>query len=511
MESERQTYESRGSIDLIHPIEKMIYDYDEMRKQIQTANDKLFFVTILFRINATNLEELDTKSNILKNEFAKISSKARCLNFRQLDGLKANLPFNTLNIYDYERNVTSEGLAAMFPISSSNTESNPNGVIIGRNYFTGLPVYLDTFDKSFTNPHIGIWGVTGAGKSVAMDTIASRSVVTKNMQTAILDIEGEYVKRTETLNGRIIKIKQGMSAGINLFDIDIEQDENGIEKVNILNKVAEIRAILSGIMKNYMGRNLNAKELVDIEESVIETYKEKGITTNKESIYEKEGGKIGEKLTLGKIKKRMPTLSNFQRILATKKNSVELAEILTGFLRGKSLGMFDCQSNINANDLYIDFDISDITDEVTRFYASMVITTWITEKYMKRSDIYEEKSVYVDEAWVIFKHKETADFMEQLARRARKRGVRLVWASQMTDELTTTPQGNATLNSCGTAIIMKQSPVSVDKVIEFFKLSKGTRDFLLQAKRGDAILYTEGKVTAITIEVLDKEKEMIKV
>ena len=162
-------------------------------------------------------------------------------------------------------------------------------------------------------------------------------------------------------------------------------------------------------------------------------------------------------------------------------------------------------------DLYIDFDISDITDEVTRFYASMVITTWITEKYMKRSDIYEEKSVYVDEAWVIFKHKETADFMEQLARRARKRGVRLVWASQMTDELTTTPQGNATLNSCGTAIIMKQSPVSVDKVIEFFKLSKGTRDFLLQAKRGDAILYTEGKVTAITIEVLDKEKEMIKV
>ena len=48
-----------------------------------------------------------------------------------------------------------------------------------------------------------------------------------------------------------------------------------MEKVNILNKVAEIRAILSGIMKNYMARPLNAKELVDIEESVIETYKEK--------------------------------------------------------------------------------------------------------------------------------------------------------------------------------------------------------------------------------------------
>ena len=72
-------------------------------------------------------------------------------------------------------------------------------------------------------------------------------------------------------------------------------------------------------------------------------------------------------------------------------------------------------------------------------------------------------------------------------------------------------QGRASLNSCGTAIIMKQSPASVDKIIEFFKLSNGTRDFLLQAKKGEALLYMEGKVSAIAIEILDKEKEMLKV
>ncbi len=511
LESERQTYESKGNIDLIHPLEKMIYDYDQIRRQVQTANDKLFFVTILLRINSTNLEELDAKSNLLKNEFAKISAKARTLNFRQLEGLKANLPFNELNIFDYERNVTSDGLATMFPIANSNTESSPNGVPIGRNYFTGLPVYLDTFDKNLTNPHVVILGITGAGKSVTMDTLSARSLVTKNTQSAILDIEGEYKKRTENLGGRVISIKQGIDAGINIFDIDVEQEENGMEKINILNKVAEIRAILSGIMKNYMDRPLNAKELVDIEESVIETYKSKGITTFKESLYEKEGGKIGNKLTLGKIKKEMPTLTDFQKILASKKNSKELAEILTGFLRGKSLGMFDCQSNININDICIDFDLSNITDEVTKFYSSLVITTWITEKYMRRSNLYEEKSIYIDEAWTMLKYEETANFIEQLARRARKRGVRLVLASQMAEEFTASPQGRASLNSCGTAIIMKQSPASVDKIIEFFKLSNGTREFLLQAKKGEALLYMEGKVSAIAIEILDKEKEMLKV
>lgn len=303
LESERRTYESKGNIDLIHPLEKMILDYDQIRKQVQMANDKLFFVTIFLRINGKNLEELNAKSNLLKNEFAKISAQVRCLNFRQLDGLKANLPFNFLNIYDYERNVTSGGLATMFPIASSNTLSSPNGVPIGRNYFTGLPIYLNTFDKDLTNPHVVILGVTGAGKSVTMDILSARSIVTRNTQSAILDIEGEYKKRTESLGERIISIKQGISAGINLFDIDIDEEENGIEKVNILNKVSEVRAILSGLIKHYMGRPLNAKELTDIEESVIETYKEKGITTYKESLYEKQGGKIGEKLTLRKYKK----------------------------------------------------------------------------------------------------------------------------------------------------------------------------------------------------------------
>ena len=511
LESERQTYLNMGNIDLLHPLEKMLYDYEDIRQKVQLGNDKLFYITILLRVNATNLKELNAKSNLLKTEFAKISAKARTLNFRQLEGLKSNLPFNELNIYDYERNVTTDGLATMFPIANSNVESSLNGVPIGRNYFTGLPVYLDTFDKSLTNPHIAIMGVTGAGKSVTMDTIASRSLVTKNTQCAILDIEGEYKKRTESMAGRIIEIKQGIPAGINIFDIDIEQEDNGIEKVNILNKVAEIRAILSGIMKNYMDRNLNAKELVDIEESVIETYKEKGITTNKESIYEKEGGKLGTKLTLEKIKKKMPTLSDFQRILSTKKNSKELAQILTGFLKGKSLGMFDCNSNININDAFIDFDLSSITDEVTKFYASMVITTWITEKYMRRSELFEEKSVYIDEAWTMLKYEETANFIENLARRARKRGVRLVIATQLPDELISSPQGRAILNCCGTAILMKQSPISVDKVIEYFKLSEGTREFLLKARPGEALLNMEGTISAIAIEVLEKEKEMLKV
>ncbi len=510
LESELQTYQAKGNINIVHPLQRMLYDYEGIRKQVQTSEDKLFFVTILFRINAKSQEELNNKTNLLKNEFAKMSAKLRTLNFRQFEGLKANLPLNSCKILDFERNMTADGLATMFPISNSNQESSPEGVVIGRNYFTGLPVYLDTFSKDLANPHLCILGESGAGKSVTMDVIGTRSLVVLNRQLAILDNEGEYKKRTESLSGRIIKIRQGVPSGINLFDIEVEENDNGIEKVDILGKVAEIRALLAGIMNNYMGRTLNAKELVDIESAVIETYKEKGITQDKDSLYEKNAGEVNGKITLNKIKKKMPTLTDFQRILATKKNSKELAEILTGFLKGKSLGIFDCISTVNTNDQLLEFDISEITDEVTKFYANLVITTWILEKYMKKNVKYPRKAVHIDEAWTIIKYKETADFVEVLARKARKKGVSLVIATQSPDELISSPQGRAILNNCDTTLLMKQSPMSVDKVIEHFKLAEGTRDFLLKCQPGEALLNKGGTVSAVSIEMLEREKDMIK-
>ena len=106
----------------------------------------------------------------------------------------------------------------MFPIANSDL-SNNSGVYLGRNYFTGLPVYLDTFSKELTNPHILIIGETGAGKSVTIKTIEGRSTII-DIKSAILDIEGEYVEQINRLGGRVINIKQGIPSGINLFDIE---------------------------------------------------------------------------------------------------------------------------------------------------------------------------------------------------------------------------------------------------------------------------------------------------
>lgn len=451
LQSDYLLFERQGNIEELHRLEENIQSIEEMRRNIQINNDKMFFIKITLRVNAESLEELNEKSKMLRDEFANRSCEIRPLYFKQLDALKETLPLNNNIINDNNRNMTTKGLAAMFPIARTKS-STQEGIYLGRDLFTGLPMNLETFGEGLANANIAILGVPGAGKSVTVKTIVGRSALI-NRRSSILDIEGEYVKQTEKLGGRIIKVRQSVPVGINLFDIDIDED-NGF--IDIDSKVTEIRAIMYGIINKYENRALRPSEIADIEQAVREVYREKEITKDKHSIYEKEGGKIEGKITFGNIKKKMPTLTDFHRVMKNKIENKELAATLSNFLTGNTLGIFDCQSTLKINDQIICFDISEIKDEIMRYYVCLVLTTWITNKYMATKE-RNKRYVVVDEAWNLFKNQETSDFLENLARRARKKRVAMILATQNLSEMRQNRQAEAIVNCCDTVILLKQS------------------------------------------------------
>lgn len=226
------------------------------------------------------------------------------------------------------------------------------------------------------------------------------------------------------LGGEVIKIQQGKPAGINPFELEPDIRGNK-EFLNILDKVAEIRSLLATICRNYMGRTLNATEITEIEIIVNQLYSEKGITSDVSSLYEKKGGKLDNgKYAVGKILKKMPTLSDFQRKLKERNKCNELAELLVPFLRGNSLGIFDCESIITSEAEVINFDMSEIKDEFTKLYASFVVLTWVWQRYVLKNK-QKRKIIVCDEAWLFLKCKESADFLVNVARRGRKYNVPL--------------------------------------------------------------------------------------
>lgn len=503
LQSDYILFEKQGNIEELHRLNENIQAFEEMRRNIQINNDKLFFIEVILRLNAKSLKELNEKSKILKDEFANKSCEIRTLYFKQLDALKETLPVNDNILKDNTKNMTTAGLAAMFPIARTKS-SVKDGIYLGRDLFTGLPLNLETFTPQLANANIAIFGVPGSGKSVTVKTMVGRNALI-NRRSSILDIEGEYVAQTEKLGGRIIKVRQTIPVGINLFDIDIDDDEGFID---IDTKITEIRAIMNGIINKYENRTLKPNEIADIEQAVREVYKEKEITKDIDSIYEKAGGNYEGKITFGNIKKKMPTLTDFHRVMKEKIKNKELSSTLSNFLRGKTLGIFDCQSTLKVNDQTICFDISEIKDEIMRYYVCLVLTTWITNKYMATKE-RNKRYVVVDEAWNLFKNKETSDFLENLARRARKKKVAMILATQYLLELRQDRQAEAILNCCDTVILLKQSIGSIDETMKFFKLPLGAKEILMKARPGECILIKGGEVRAIKIDMTKFESEFI--
>ena len=70
LQSDYLLFEKQGNIEELHNLEENIQAFEEMRRDIQINNDKLFFIKITLRVNAKSLEKLNENSKLLRDEFA---------------------------------------------------------------------------------------------------------------------------------------------------------------------------------------------------------------------------------------------------------------------------------------------------------------------------------------------------------------------------------------------------------------------------------------------------------
>lgn len=499
--------EKQGNILHLPQLKEMLDDLEAERAAIQTNRDRMFYATVLIAVYGKTPEDLERRATAVNDILARKATQMRCLSFRQIEGLKAVLPVNAVPPRGFRRNVTTGGVASFFPIANPDL-THPSGIYLGRNLFTGAPVFLDSFigPPWLNNQHITVFGIPGMGKSVTIKTILNKSALI-GTHIAVLDREGEYKKSiVDLLGGEYITIRQGRPAGINPLDIEPDTDETGNKQyVPIMDKVAEMRALLGTIAQNFMGRPLTALEVVAIEQAVPEIYAQKGIDAHIENLYTSGGIQIDDgTYTVSGVKKPMPTLSDLQAALATKPNAAELAEVMKPFLKNGSMGFFDCTSTVNIDAPVIGFNLAGITDEFTKLYTSFVLLTWIWQNFVqKHRDV--RKIVAVDEAWTFIKYRESAEFLETLARRGRKHKACLLIASQFIDEFLSCEQGRAVINSADTSILMRQNPAVVDQIVEYFHLAEGAKQLLSSFASGEAVLSLNNNVTAIKIDPIPYE------
>lgn len=442
---------------------------------------------------------------------------------RQDMGYKSALPFGKSWLPRNYRNFNSEGLTACYPFYNAEI-SHPSGVFLGVNNQTQTPIYIDFYNRRLlNNGNTTVFGTAGSGKTFMVSLMTMRSVL-KGIRTAIVDPEGEYKTITQALGGVNIEIKPSGSIP-NPFDLEDEEEVDDFGKPTG-RRVVELRSKISDLLNliGVMCGGLEREQISLLSIVIADTYKDFGMTEDPSSLYTDDIvlNEQGEFVHHGQ-KKIMPTLSDFhQRLIEASRRGgnsclIPVANSLQMFVRNGVYGLFDCQTAHELADMkdapVITFDVSALEDKVLRPIGMYIALTWCWEKFAKK-DISIKKRIVCDEAWMLVKKEMagsefTAQFLENTARRIRKRNGALLVASQNFKEFADNPQGQAVLTNATVNIFLRQNSTDIDDVQKVFKLSNGERNFLISATKGNFLLRMQEESTTGFARAFDYEQYLI--
>ena len=247
LETERIVAADKGNINRESTLAQKRYEAEQLRDEIAAGFNKLYSASVVSTLFAYNLEDLDRLTKLLASEMSKSLIGIKSAWGMQEEAFKSNLPFNDDKI---KRTHTFDhrSMGTVFPFTTSEV-GHITGIPLGFNKQTGVPILFDNFHNSLTNYNMVIFAKSGAGKSVTMKTLISRSAVLMGIQSLALDAEGEYRIVAESLGGTNVVLSPTSKTVINVFDIETEmvKDEiTGREKtvLNVENKVEDVTQAL---------------------------------------------------------------------------------------------------------------------------------------------------------------------------------------------------------------------------------------------------------------------------
>ena len=531
LETERIVAADRGNINRESTIAQKRLEAEQLRDEIASGFNKLFEASIISTIFAYNLEDLDRYTKLLSSEMSKTLVGIRSAWGMQEEAFKSNLPLMNNQIkktHTFDRN----SMGTVFPFTTSEV-GHPTGVPLGFNKQTGTPILFDNFHSSLTNYNMVIFAKSGAGKSVTMKTLISRSSVLMGIESLALDAEGEYTIVAESLGGINVVISPNSKTIINLFDIEVEniKDEiTGKERaiLNVENKVEDVtQALLTMARGSTRSQEVNELTKQIIAEAVAEEYSSIGVNSNPNSIYETNKNGIIRGNMLSKKKKDMPTIGSWYKRIQKKaqENTNKdyqyhysyLLKVMKQYIReyDGQMAYFDGQSTFDLLEgaPFINLDISQLEERFARPLAQQILLSWIWEKFVKKNSEDRKKAtkkrVLVDEAWMLLPYPEAVDFLNKMARRARKRNVSLAIISQRFQDFYEKPEAQAVLTSSDTKLFLAQDKSEIQYLKEVFKLSEGEANFLVTCQIGEGLLKVGADSAILKITPTKKEFEFV--
>ena len=476
-------------------------DAKYIRKEIQVNNEDIYLLYIYIDIYAENIQELEFYLNKIEGITQSKGMQTRRANFRQEEIFKSCLPImenSEIIKQAAKRNILTSGLLATYPFISS-TIFDQNGIFIGTNIYNNSLVFIDRYDtKKYKNANICIFGTSGAGKSFYTKLLILRYKLL-GINQYIIDPEREYNNLCEKLKGTQVKIGPNSQTYINILDIRKESIEEG-ESGYLATKIGKLIGFF-----NLVFGELNEEEKALIEEKLIETYKQKEITFNDDSLY------IKNKIKKFKGPKEMPILEDLYKILGKDKKTEKFKIKLIPFVKG-SMKFFNNYTNIQLDNDLIVADIYDLGEDNLK-YGMYLFTEIFWDKIKENRE--EKKAIYLDEIWRLIgvtSNKEVASFIYKIFKTIRKYGGSGVAITQDISDIFSLEggiYGKSILNNSSIKTFFALEEENIKILSEFANLSDKEKLEIKSLKRGEALMFVGDNHILTKIESSDLEREIL--
>lgn len=458
-------------------VEAALEDALALQEELAKGIERFFQFGFYLTVSDTELPKLKDTVKELQTALGGLLVTGKLATLQMEEGFKSTIPLGVDQLY-ITRNMDTSSLASTFPFTSAILTQN-KGVMYGVNQQNGSLIIFDRF--SLENANEVVLGKSGAGKSYTIKLEITRQFMF-GAEVIVIDPEGEYTKLTPTLGGELVDFSSSSAVKINPFDLSdvYEEGENELG-LKILS--------LHGLLKIITGE-LDAEHDAILDRALIETYRQKGITTDPET-----------------QKKEPPLMEDLYKTLLGMEShpSQEIAYMLEKFIKGSASGIFNQQSNFEINNSLTVFNLRNM-EEALRPVAMHVILDFVWTKVKKT---LKKRVLVFDEGWYMMKYPDSASFVYSIAKRARKYYLGLTTATQDVEDFLKNEYGKAVLTNSSIQVLLKQGTAEVDIIAETFYLSEGEKALLLSSDVGEGLFFAGQNHVAMKVFAAPFEHELI--
>lgn len=502
LDTERIAAEKNGDINRARKITRKLRNTEQFAEDVESGDNRLYEVQFLFTVQAVTLDRLRLIVSDFHNRARERGIElAACYSVHPeafVSGYTTNRIFNAraglVKSNVVKTHIFDKGAFCTIFNHTRSRFSHNGGIVAGRNMSTGQLVQFNVYDASHNGFGLVICGKTGTGKSATVKMYQSRYLdfdyVIRSIDFDARGTMGEYAMMAQAVGGVNFQIKQNSKYIINLFELDKEEEFDEItgKEYPVLNLTQKIVDVCNLIM--IMVQNGNKIDKFDdvttisriVTDTVSELYALRGIVDGDvDSLYTEGRSLQGGRFSSGKVKKQLPTITDFYKRLLVKQKENRINHYVRAYqllldsmkdyvkelyycpeclkfytleeyqrIHSKETALgekkccsscmheltairgvrayFDGQSTVRADQdtPHINIDISQLTDSEKKI-AMLIAMNFLQEQCIKKNSVNPKKAkkmiFMTDELHRVFPFDEARIFISDVYRTARKRNV----------------------------------------------------------------------------------------